>query len=67
MNTIDWAPFDRSPEDTVTCVNDHTYRSHSKYVLNVGIRARKPCPICGESALRSSRSDPETMTIGGKR
>jgi hypothetical protein len=65
---IDWAIFDQKqwPESTVTCINDHTYRSHAKYVMNVGIEARRPCPTCGLTKLRAARSDPEIFTIGGK-
>jgi len=64
--TIDWSGFDAFSENTVTCVNDHTYRSHSKMVLgpeNLEIVARKPCPTCGTLALRRTLSDPESFTL----
>lgn len=61
---IDWAPFDKFSEDTITCACGSTFRSHAKYVMGVGIKTRKPCPGCNGSGLivRVS-SDPEMMTV----
>ena len=62
--SIDWTPFDRFSESTCTCVCDAVYRSHAKFVMALGLVARKPCPACGSTALRGASSDPEAMTIG---
>jgi hypothetical protein len=67
MTDIDWSPFDSFSESTVTCVNDHEYRSHAKIVFGpknaAELVARKPCPTCGTIALRKASSDPESFTI----
>ncbi len=64
--TFDWTPFDAFPEMTVTCTNDHTYRSHAITVSGsqgVELVARKACPNCGAIALRRASSDPESFTL----
>lgn len=63
---IDWSAFDTWPESTVTCAQDHTYRSHAKMIQapkGFELIARKPCPTCGTIELRSSRSDPESFSF----
>jgi hypothetical protein len=65
---IDWSPFDKYPEDTVTCGCGAVFRSHGKYVIGTGLVSRKPCPGCnGAQLIRSLRGDPELMTIGGSK
>lgn len=63
MIQIDWSANDKWPEMTCTCVCDHVFRSHSKFVFGDGLVSRKPCPNCGGHELRASRSDPEKMTL----
>lgn len=67
---IDWTPFDKYSESTVTCVCGHTYRSHAKFVMamvdgrHVGATiARKACAMCGGERMTAARSDPETQTL----
>lgn len=63
--TIDWAPFDKFPEDSVTCECGSRFRSHAKYVAGFGIKTRKPCPGCdGTGRIVRVSSDPETVTVG---
>jgi hypothetical protein len=66
---IDWAEFDRYPENTCRCRCGTEFRSHSK-LANVGGRfvlvTRRPCPACGrDDSLNASRSDPESFSVGG--
>lgn len=67
---IDWSKHDEYPENTVTCSCGSEFRSHAKAVFDgpkPTIASRKPCPQCGATRdHRSSRSDPELMTIGGR-
>jgi len=69
---IDWSKWDRdrTPEMNCTCrcvfarLKDGdeipTFRSHAKFVANVGMLSRKPCPDCGRNDnLRSIGSDRE--------
>lgn len=63
---IDWSAFDTFPESVVTCVNDHTYRSHAKMVAgteHMDLIARRPCPTCGIVNIRRASSPPESFTI----
>jgi hypothetical protein len=63
---VDWAVHDQYPEDTVTCVCGHEYRSHGKMVSIEGtfvLVARKPCGVCGGERLKAARSDPEAVII----
>jgi hypothetical protein len=69
---VDWTAFDQYPESTCECACGATYRSHTRAVMVNGsfrIVARRACPGCGETVgnVRAARSDPETMTIRGKR
>jgi hypothetical protein len=62
---IDWAPFDKFPEDTITCACGTTFRSHAKYVAGVGIKTRKPCRSCnGTRLIVRVSSDAKSMSIG---
>jgi hypothetical protein len=69
-NAIDWSKFDGDPKMTVTCANDHVYRSHAKAVKANGhmqLVARQRCPSCDTHQLRAARSDPEHFTIGSRK
>jgi hypothetical protein len=70
--TIDWTPSDQYPENTCECACGAIYRSHTKAVMIDGsfrLVARRACPGCGRTVgnVWMARSDPETMTIRGKR
>lgn len=69
MSDIDWTPFDKYPESTCTCPCGAVFRSHAKSVMTPEphVASRKPCPACGGTRLRGYSSDPELVTIGGKR
>ncbi len=63
---IDWSNHDKYSEDTVTCICDVTYRSHSKFVMSCdepGIYSRRPCPSCGSHKLKRSAGDSELQTL----
>lgn len=66
MSTIDWSVFDKFPEMTCTCVCGTVFRTHAKGVPGVGLVARKPCPVCGETRMTRASSDVERMEIGRK-
>jgi hypothetical protein len=64
---VDWTKQDAHPENSVTCVCGHEYRSHSRMVCAdhaFVLVARKPCGVCGGERLKAARSDPEAMTLG---
>jgi hypothetical protein len=53
MSAIDWTPYDKWSEDTVTCRCGTTFRSHAKATFDDGkpaITSRKPCPTCGATS-----------------
>ncbi len=69
MTTIDWAPFDGTPEGDCTCdcvfadLKDGdeipTFRSHVK-ISDGRLVTRKSCPRCGSCAdVHSFRGDSE--------
>lgn len=63
-NDIDWSAF-TWPEDTCECRCGSSFRSHVKFVRDIGMISRRPCPSCGScNNLRAARSEPETYTIG---
>ncbi len=66
-DTVDWSKFDQYPENSVTCVCGHTYRSHCKFVQPPGHRplivARKACAVCGGERLRSAVGDTEHYVL----
>jgi hypothetical protein len=63
---IDWSKQDGTPEMSCTCrcvfarLKDGDeipiFRSHAKFIANVGLRSRKPCPDCGRDDNLSSVS-----------
>lgn len=68
---IDWSVFDKWPESECECRCEEFFQSHAKCAFLTEafmLQSRKPCPGCGRSDnLRTVRSEPETMTISGKR
>lgn len=65
---IDWQPFDKYPEDTITCQCGAVYKSHAKGKIVDGqfcIYTRKPCPACEKTYghVRRASSEPELVTI----
>jgi hypothetical protein len=73
VKLIDWRPFDKFPENTNTCRCGAVFRSHAKTVFDSDkktfvLLSRKACPACGsrKDVIRSA-SDPEAMTLRGRR
>lgn len=66
MAEIDWSKHDKYSESKCSCVCGQVYRSHAKFVMNLGLVARKACPRCGKNILNRASSDPEQMTIGAE-
>ena len=68
MTGNEWAGHDQFSESTCFCRCGAVFRSHSRYSMVKGLISRKPCPTCGETTtLVKASSDPEHMTIEGKR
>ena len=67
MSDINWAEFDKFPEDACYCKCGKIYRSHVKIVKGNGLIlvSRNPCPNCQETKghLRKVSSDPEKWII----
>jgi len=65
---IDWAVFDKYPENTCYCRCDAVFRSHAKSVImpdeSLQMITRSPCPNCGKNddCWRIS-GDPETFMV----
>jgi hypothetical protein len=59
---IDWSRHKAGEESNCDCSCETSYRSHTKFVMGVGLVARTPCPGCGSTLrLRASRSDWESF------
>jgi hypothetical protein len=59
---IDWTAQDEFPESNCSCVCWEVFRSHAKFVPDLGLVSRKQCPKCGKHILNRASSDREPFT-----